>query len=138
MGDMHTERLVVGSADCDALGHMTMARYFSACQTAGFAMQRAMGWPAGEVNKGRRLSFAVVHLESEFLAEVHAGQVILASVGLREIGNRSASFLHRIALEDGRPVFESTWKSALMNLDTRRAEAIPDDMRAAMQDYLVD
>lgn len=137
MAEMHVERLVVGSSDCDALGHMTMSRYFAACQTAGFAMQRAMGWPAGEVNKGRRLSFAVVHLDSDFLAEVNAGQVIEVSVGLREIGNRSATFLHRIALQDGTPVFESAWKSALMNLDTRRAEVIPDDMRAAMHDYLV-
>ena len=134
---MKPMRFVVGTLDCDALGHLNVARYFALCNVAGTAMQAEMGWPPGAANEGRRYSFAVVQAESEFLAEVHAGQTLLVRPGLRSIGTKSAVFDNLITLDDATPVFRSFWKSALMDLDTRRAVAIPDDMRAALEGYLV-
>lgn len=129
-------RIVVGTSDCDALGHLNVARYFAFCNQAGFAMQTAIGWPPGGANKGRRYSFAVVHADSQFLSEVHEGQVVLVWPGIREFGTKSATFDNRIDLEDGTPVFRSLWKSALLDLDTRRSVVVPDDLRAALGPYL--
>ncbi|GAG77099.1 unnamed protein product, partial [marine sediment metagenome] len=84
-----TLRLTIGSSDCDVLGHMNSARYFAACNEAGFAMQTAIGWTPGEANNGRRYSFAVVRSEADFLAEVNEGQVLLIYVGISKIGTKS-------------------------------------------------
>ena len=131
-------RIVVGSSDCDALGHMNVANYYSYSSLSGREFQRLIGWPPGQANKGRRLSFAVVRAESDFRAEVLEGQAILVTTSVGSIGEKSATFLHQIALEDGTEVYSSVWRSVLMNLDTRRSEYIPDDLRQALQAHLVD
>ena len=131
-------RILVGSADCDALGHLNAVRYFAFSNQSGFAFQEAIGWPAGAVNKGRRYSFAVVRSECDFKAEVLEGQVVLVTTSIGSIGEKSATFLHQITREDGTEVFSSVWRSVLMNLDTRRSEYIPDDLRQALQGHLVD
>ena len=130
---MHPYRYVVGSSDCDALGHMNVARYIALCNLAGFEMQRRIGWPPGEPNAGRRYSFAAVHMESDFRGEVHEGEVLLTFAGIDSIGTKSATFDNRIERESGELVFHSLWKSALMDLDTRRAVAVPDDLRAVLE-----
>jgi len=132
---MEPFRVVVSPQDCDALGHLNMVRYFGFCDQSGTLMKTKMGWPPGEANNGRRYSLAIVHSESEFLAEVHDGQALLVRSGVSSIGTKSAVIVHLITLEDGTPVFRSKWKSALLNLDTRRAVAVPDDMRAVMQEF---
>jgi len=129
---MYEKRMTIGAMDCDALGHMNMSRYFAACNAAGFEMQNSIGWPAGATRDGRRLSFAVVHLESDFLAEVLEGQVITVAVGVAEVGRSSAVFVYTITAEDGTPVFTARWKSVLMDLDTRKSAPIPEDLKAAL------
>ncbi len=137
-GAMEPLRYVVGTLDCDALGHLNVARYFALSNKAGFAMQTSIGWAPGQTNAGRRYSFAVVHADSDFLAEVHEGEVLLVRPGIRSIGTKSAVFDTLISRENGEAVFRSAWKSALLDLDSRRAVEIPDDLRAALQALLVD
>jgi len=136
MAKSHQSRFVIGTSDCDALGHMNVARYFALCNLNGFAMQTAMGWPPGEERDGLRLSFAVVKSESAFHAEVHEGEALLVDTDLVRIGTKSASFRNRITREDGGPVFESVWHSACLNLDTRKSHVIPDSFRAVLTEYL--
>ncbi len=135
---MEPLRFVVGTLDCDALGHLNVARYFALSNQAGFAMQTSIGWAPGQTNAGRRYSFAVVLADSEFLAEVHEGEVLLVRPGIRSIGTRSAVFDTLITREGGEAVFRSAWTSALLDLDSRRAVAIPDDLRAVLQGFLVE
>jgi len=135
---LEPKRFVVGTLDCDALGHMNVARYYAFCNLGGIAMQTEIGWPPGQANKGRRYSFAVVTEQSNFLAELHAGETVLVHNGISRIGTKSAVFEMWLTREDGTVVFESTWKSALLDLDSRRAVAVPDDLRAALQPYLVE
>lgn len=137
MTNKPTLRLTIGSSDCDALGHMNSAVYFALCNKAGFAMQTAMGWEPGAANKGRRYSFAVVRSEADFLAEVSAGQVLLVYVGISHIGTKSAMFENRLTFEDGTVVFRASWRSVLMDLETRRSVAIPDDLRAGLETRLI-
>ena len=126
-------QVTIGSSDCDALGHMNVARYFALCNQAGFAMQDAIGWPPGAANAGRRYSFAVVKSNSAFLSEVHEGARLTVRCGIGRMGTKSADFENTIWGADGRLVFQSTWVSALMDLDARCAVAIPEDLRAALR-----
>jgi YbgC/YbaW family acyl-CoA thioester hydrolase len=136
MGEVQETQVVIGTADCDALGHMNVARYFALCNLNGFAMQTAMGWPPGATVDGRKLSFAVVHSESDFLSEVMEGETLLVRTDIAEIGTTSATFRNRILRQDGTRVFESHWKSVLMDLDARRSTPIPDGFRAMLQRYM--
>ncbi|MDU9003711.1 thioesterase family protein [Sedimentitalea todarodis] len=136
MGVSHKTRVVIGTADCDALGHMNVARYFALCNQNGFAMQGAMGWVPGEVVDGQRLSFAVVHSESDFKSEVLEGEALVVETDISEISDRSATFRNCIWREDGTPVFESHWKSVLLDLDTRRAAQIPASFRETLARYM--
>lgn len=135
MGLIHETRVVVGTADCDALGHMNVARYFALCNLNGFAMQTAMGWTPGESVDGQRLSFAVVHSESDFKSEVMEGEALIVQTDISRIGNRSATFRNRIVRDGGDPVFESHWQSVLMDLDTRRAAQIPPRLVEMLERY---
>ncbi|MFV0512762.1 MAG: acyl-CoA thioesterase [Jhaorihella sp.] len=133
---MEPMRFVVGTRDCDELGHLNVSGYVYFCNRAGMALITAMGWPPGRANRGRRYSFAAVHMVSDYLAELHAGEAIAVETGISAIGTKSATFDNTITRADGSVVFRSAWKSALMDLDSRRAVAIPDDLRAAMQPFL--
>ena len=136
MGMSHKTRVVIGTADCDPLGHMNVARYFALCNQNGFAMQAAMGWVPGDTVDGQRLSFAVVHSESDFKSEVMEGEALVVETDIAEISNRSATFRNRIWREDGSPVFASHWKSVLLDLETRRAAPIPDRFREMLGRYM--
>jgi len=55
-----------------------------------------------------------------------------------EIGTKSITFRHRlIRAEDGAVAFESIFKCVMLNLDTRRAEAIPSDVKDKAAAWLV-
>jgi acyl-CoA thioesterase FadM len=136
---MFSYRYVVGTRDCDALGHLNVSGYYSFCNLAGFALLEDIGWKPGAANAGRRYSFAVLKSQTEFLAEVLAGQALIVWPMLRDLGGKSAVFDYRIVPEDGgAPVFRSSWVTALMDLDSRRSVTIPDDLRAALRPHLAD
>lgn len=138
MAKSHSIRVVVGTSDCDILGHLNVARYFALCNQCGFAMQTAMGWVPGDKREGRRLSFAVVRAESDFHAEVLEGEVLIVTSDIVRIGSKSASFRNTITRQDGSAVFSSVWHSACLNLDTRRADVIPETFRTVLKQYLAE
>ena len=89
-----------------------------------------MGLTANDMRDGRQLSFAVVNAQSEFRAELTAGDAIRLETSVIEIGSKSMTFRHRLIRADGDAMaFETVFKCVLLNLETRRAVEIPDDVR---------
>lgn len=130
MPAMISFRSVVDPSDCDFLGHMNVSRYFAACSDGVFAIQSEMGLTANDMRHGRRLSFAVVNAQSDFRAELSAGDAIRLETSVIEIGSKSMTFRHRlIRSEDDTIAFETIFKCVLLSLQTRRAAKIPDDVR---------
>lgn len=131
MPAMTSFRSVVDPNDCDFLGHMNVSRYFAACSDGVFAIQSEMGLTADDMRNGRRLSFAVVNAQSDFRAELSAGDAIRLETSVIEIGTKSMTFRHRLVRSDGDTIaFETVFKCVLLNLETRKAAEIPDDVRA--------
>ena len=98
-----------------------------------------MGLTADDMRSGRRLSFAVVHAESDFLAELSAGETIYMESEILEIGGKSMSFRHTLKrASDGKAAFCAVFKCVLLNLETRRAEVIPEDIAEKAKAWLVD
>lgn len=137
MPAMTSFRSVVDPNDCDFLGHMNVSRYFAACSDGVFAIQSEMGLTADDMRNGRRLSFAVVNAQSDFRAELSAGDAIRLETSVIEIGTKSMTFRHRLVRSDGDTIaFETIFKCVLLSLETRRAANIPDDVRAMAAQWL--
>jgi acyl-CoA thioester hydrolase len=130
---IETFRRAVDPSDCDFLGHMNVSRYFQSCSDAMFSLQAGLGMTRADMETGRRLSFAVVHAQSDFRREVLAGDVIYMRTHVEEIGTKSATFRHRLfSAEDHEMVFTTLFKSVCLDLAARKAAMIPDDIRAGL------
>jgi acyl-CoA thioester hydrolase len=117
---------------------MNVSRYFAACADGVFSLQTSLGLGLDDLTSGRQLSFAVVHAESDFKAEVHAGSVIYLMTGIAKIGDKSVVFHHRLFNADGDAlVFETLFKCVLLDLVERKARTLPPDMRDQAEKYLV-
>ncbi len=139
MTAMISYRSVVDPADCDFLGHMNVSRYFAACSDGVFAIQSEIGLTANDMRHRRRLSFAVVHADSDFKAELSAGDAIRLETGILELGSKSITFRHRlIRAEDEAVTFETVFKCVMLGLETRRAEPIPSDVREKAAAWMVE
>ena len=138
MAAMISFRSVVDPSDCDFLGHMNVSKYFAACSDGVVAIQSEMGLTANDMRSGRRLSFAVVHAESDFKSELCAGDAIRLETAILELGSKSITFRHRlIRSEDDAVTFETIFKCVMLNLGTRRAEIVPDAVREAAERWMV-
>lgn len=139
MPAMETFRSCVEPADCDSLGHMNVSRYFKAFSDAVANLQTAMGLTAQDMRQGRKLSFAVVKMESQFHSELLVGESIYVKSEVKEIGTKSMTFIHRMYRSaDDALCFESTAKGALLSLEHRKAVPIPDDVREKARQFMTD
>ena len=137
-GYIETFRKVVDPDELDHLGHMNVQFYFAAIGSAICSFQIELGLTPTDMREGRRLAFVVVHGENDFRAELKAGDVIRMETGVSEVANRTATFHHRLfKVETDTLSFDTHFKCVLMNLDTRRAVEIPDDIRERLSNYLV-
>jgi acyl-CoA thioester hydrolase len=131
---VETFRRAVDPSDCDFLGHMNVSRYLQACSDGMFSLQSDLGLTRSDMESGRRLSFAVVHIESDFRAELMAGDVIALRSSVLSVGTKSATFHHRLyRAGDGALAFETLFKAVCLDLAARRAVPIPEDVRAGLE-----
>ena len=134
-----TFRSTVDPSDCDFLGHMNVSRYFAACSDGVFAIQAEMGLTPEDMRGGRRLSFAVVHAESDFRAELTAGESIYLETGILAIGGKSMTFRHRLfRIGAEEPAFETVFKCVMLSLEDRRARDLPGEVRERAAAWLVE
>lgn len=124
-------RALVDPADCDFLDHMNVSRYFAACSDGIAAIQSEMGLTASDMRGGRRLSFAVVNAQSDFRAELTAGDAVRLETSVIGIGQKSMTFRHRMFRAEGDLLaFETIFKCVMLDLEARRAVDVPGDVRA--------
>ncbi|WGI21092.1 thioesterase family protein [Amylibacter sp. IMCC11727] len=126
-----THAFTVRPSDCDALGHMNVARYLDGCSDAGFSLQSVWSLTPEDIRDGRQLAFVVAHADSNFLRELRIGDHIQVRSELIKAGTKSCKVCHHFFLDDTE-VFNSTFTLVLMNLKTRKAEAMPDDLRVSL------
>lgn len=127
-----THVFTVRPSDCDALGHMNVARYLDGCSDAGFTLQSAWSLTPEDIRDGRQIAFVVANANSNFLGELNVREHVEVGSELIKISSKSCTVCHHF-FRDDIEVFNSTFTLVLMNLKTRKAEAISDDLRAAIQ-----
>jgi acyl-CoA thioester hydrolase len=72
---VETYGATVAPADCDHLGHMNVQHYFAAVSDGMFGIMVRLGLGSEEIRR-RQMAFAVVHAETDFHHELHAGDVV--------------------------------------------------------------
>jgi acyl-CoA thioester hydrolase len=138
MAFLETFRSVVAPSECDVLGHMNVSRYFAACSDGVFSFQTMLGLGVSKIRHGRKLSFAVVHAESDFLSEVHAGEVIYLLTGIEKNSGKSLVFKHRLfKAESEELAFETRFQCVMLDLEARRGAEIPDDVREKAKEFII-
>lgn len=129
---LETYRATVAPADCDHLGHMNVQHYFRAVSDGMCSFMVQVGLGPTEI-RARKMSFAVVHAETDFRAELIAGDVIALRSEVKAIGHKSAEFRHElINVESGQTVMSTRFKCVLLDLERRVAVEVPPDIRDRM------
>lgn len=128
---LETFRTVIRQDDCDALGHMNVQHYFRVVSEGMFVMMARLGLGLEEIAR-RQLSFAVVRTEADFRRELHVGDVIALDSTITRMDDKLVVFHHQLRTGPGDDVaMEVDYKCVLLNLERRRAVAVPDDIRSA-------
>ena len=128
---VETYRSTVAPSDCDHLGHMNVQHYFAAVSDGMFAIMIHLGLGPEEIRR-RQMAFAVVHAETDFHHELHAGDVVALDSTVLKLSERSATFRHQLRnVSTGNVVMNTDFTCVLLDLQKREAISIPDDIRAA-------
>ena len=122
---------VVAPMDCDHLGHMNVQHYFAAVSDGMFSMMARLGLSPDEIRRSQR-SFAVVHAETDFHSELRAGDLIVLESTIVKIGEKSATFQHRLKnATTGAVAMTTDFTCVYFDLEARRAATVTADVRAA-------
>jgi acyl-CoA thioester hydrolase len=133
---VETYRATVAPSDCDHLGHMNVQHYFAAVSDGMFALMGRLGLGPKEIARRRR-SFAVVRAETDFSSELHAGDLICLESTVLKLGEKSVTFQHRLKnVATGEIAMSTTFKCVLLDLESRQAANIPDDIRASAARFI--
>jgi acyl-CoA thioester hydrolase len=128
---IETYRGTVRPEECDELGHMNVQHYFAAVSNGMFAMMSRLGLTPGKIQE-RQMSFAVVHAETDFHRELRSGDMMLLESTVLKLGDKSATFRHRLKNPStGSVAMTTDFTCVLLDLAGREAIRIPDDIRTA-------
>ena len=135
---VETYRATVAPSDCDHLGHMNVQHYFAAVSDGMFAIMVRLGLGPEEIRR-RQISFAVVRAETDFHRELRPGDVIALESTVLTLGEKSATFHHRLKdVATGDIAMSTDFRCVLLDLEKRKATSIPDDIRAAATQLIAD
>jgi acyl-CoA thioester hydrolase len=114
---VETYRATVAPADCDHLGHMNVQHYFAAVSDGMFGIMVRLGLGPEEIRR-RQMAFAVVHAETDFHHELHAGDVVALGSTVLKPGEKSAIFGHRLKnVATGNIAMSTEFKCVLLDLE---------------------
>jgi len=108
---------------------MNVQHYFRAVSDGMFAVMIRVGLSPEEIRR-RNLSFAVVRAETEFHRELHAGDVIALESTIMKVGEKSATFHHRLRnVATDELAMSTEFKCVLLDLEKRQATVVPTSER---------
>lgn len=126
-------RITVRFGDADPAGLVYYPVLFHYCHAAmeEFFAARC-GVPYDELVARRRVGFPTVNVRAEFFAPLVYGDEAEVEVWVSRTGTSSATFEYRLRRgRDGVLCASASLVQVAMNLDTRAAVAIPEDLRRA-------
>src|SRR6476646_4890894 len=112
-------RLDVRFRDCDAMGHVNHAVYFTYFEQARLTCWRQLTGAASP-----HTSVIIAHAECDYRAPAHFGDELEIRVGVGEIGRSSFTLLYEIAQLAGDGVV-ATGRTVMVSYDYEKRSATP-------------
>jgi acyl-CoA thioester hydrolase len=108
---------------------MTCRRQYAEPRRDGmFAIMVRLGLGPEEIRQ-RQISFAVVRAETDFHHELRPGDVMALEPTVLTLGEKSATFHHRLKnVATGTVAMSTEFKCVLLDLEKRKATLIPNDI----------
>ncbi len=131
-----TRPYTIRFAHCDPAGIVFYPQYFVLLNDHvedWFA--QALGTDFRALHEDRRLGVPTVHLSCDFTAPSRLGDIVDFSLTVTRLGNASVT-LSRSASCNGQNRLTLTQVLTCLDMNTGRACPWPDDIRAAMTEYL--
>jgi 4-hydroxybenzoyl-CoA thioesterase len=132
------KQVLVRFGDCDPAGIVFYPRYFEMFNNLVEDWHReALQFSFSEIVTTRSWGLPTVHLEADFVAPTRFGEVLSASLSVREIGATSVSLDILLQAPDGADRVRG--KVVLVWIDRRvtRSIPIPDEVRARLLAFRV-
>lgn len=124
--------------ECDARGELHPRFFMSRCSDAVTHLQRHYGLTPA-YRRANGLGSAALEYNIEFHHPLRAGDALITKSGLREMQSKTQRFFHWF-INAGSGVTAATVETTgtLFDFATRRAVAMPDDLRALAEPLYVD
>lgn len=124
--------------DVDGAGIVYYPRFFHLCHAAMedfFDDVAPFSYP-DLINK-MRLGFPSVHIEADFKAPLMYGDVVIVTLTIMNIGKSSVRMRYEVRRKrDAVFCFEAEITTVMMDLDSKKAVPLGDDLRRVLESYL--
>lgn len=124
--------------DVDGAGIVYYPQFFHLCHKAFedfFDDVATISYP--RLIKEMRRGFPAVAIESQFISPLTYGDIAIVKLAVEKVGVSSATFHYQILRKhDGQSCFEAHITKVFMDLDTRKAENLPDEIRSVLEEML--
>jgi len=125
-----SHRLVVRFRDCDAMGHVNHAVYFTYMEQCRFALWRQLGGGAGLPGAGT----IMVHAECDYRAPSFVHDEVEVRIRLSDMGRSSFTFAYELVnVASGQRLAEGKTVNVTYDYQAGRTIPIPDQTRALLE-----
>jgi acyl-CoA thioester hydrolase len=125
-------RLEVRFRDCDPLGHVNNAVYFTYLEQTRFSHWRSL-WGFGSPDLPRDVpGIILARAECDFRRAARYGDVLEIRMHVSEIGRASFKYEYEIVDAQGRTVATARTVQVMYDYGTEKPVAIPDNIRALL------
>jgi acyl-CoA thioester hydrolase len=135
-------RVEVRFRDCDLLGHVNNAVYFTYLEQARFTYwahiePRSASGLTGDVQPGRReYRFILVHVSCNFRAQPTFGDLVEVRIRVSRLGRSSFTFVYELVdVHSGHPVADAESVQVMYDYDAQRSIPIPPDIRTKIESF---
>jgi acyl-CoA thioester hydrolase len=128
-----TYRGSVSQWQCDHMGHMNVMWYVAKFDEATWQLFAALGLTGARL-RAERLGMAGVEAHIEYKRELFPGDVVTVTSSMLEVRDKVLRFVHEMKKDDtGELTARTVLVAVHLDAVTRKARALPDDVRAAAQ-----
>jgi len=121
--------ILVRFAHCDPAGMVFYPRYLEMFNNLVEDWCRELNLPFREIQAGSDWGLPTVHLEADFAAPSYMGEILSAALQVRKLGTSSITVEIVFQGPDGLERVRGRVVLVLMDMSSKRALAIPEELR---------
>jgi len=127
---MHECKFRVRSTQVDSFGHLNNAAYLEIYEWARWEWAEASGDDPVKWVEEKRIGPAILHIDLTFSKEIRHHEEITVRTWYHSMERVRAQIAQEMIKTDGQVASKVLITYVMMNLDTRKVTAIPEEMRS--------